>query len=93
MKLKFKKIFITTLLVVTMMVPTIASAAYGYLTHGVSEQSSYNSNAWADYQYHQVYVRLIKCGNVTPYAYNWQHVTSKTICGFDNSCYAQASYR
>lgn len=90
MKLKFKKTVVATLLAATMMVPTIASAAYGYLTSGVSGQLDYASSAWANYEYHGVHVRLIKCGNATPYAYGWSHATSNTIYGLDRICFEQA---
>ena len=80
-----------TLLAATMMVPTIASAAYGYLSSGVSGLLSYASNAWADYQYHGVYVRLIKTGRETPYQYDYGHATSNSISGcLDRTCYAEA---
>lgn len=90
MKIKLKKAIVGIVLATAIMLPTVASAAYGYLTDGVSGQYSYASYGWADYQYHTVYVRLTKCGQTTPYQGNWQTTNSAYIYGLDSNSYVEA---
>lgn len=90
MKIKFKKAIVGIVLATAIMLPTVASAAYGYLTYGVSGRYDYASYGWADYQYHTVYVRLTKSGQTTDYQGGWQSATSSYIYGLDSNSYAEA---
>lgn len=90
MKNTLKKKIIGVALATVMVVPTVASAAYGSLTGGGVRLSAYVHYAYADYSYNMVYARLVKGSGDTGYRYGWQSVTTPTI--ENTSSYGTAYY-
>lgn len=90
MKIKIKKVIVGVVLATVMVAPTVASAAYGYITSGIYGQYSYTSSGWADYQYHTISVSFTKLG-ITNSATDWQNVETDPIYGLDSYSYVRVN--
>ena len=60
MKNKLKKVIVGIVIASLLILPTVASAASGYLTGGISQLNGTTTVAWADYEHHTVIAYLEK---------------------------------
>ena len=81
MKRSVKKIILSSILVGTLIVPTVAQAAHSYCSGGSTRVRSNYYYEWADYDSHLVYGKLVTNKGNKHAVTNWQHTTTKTLYG------------
>ena len=87
MKIKIKKVIVGVVLATAMIVPTVASAADGYITSGIYGKYNYTSSGWADYQHNTITITFSKAGQTTARATGWQSVETDNLYGLDSNSY------
>lgn len=90
MKIKIKKVIVGVVLATAMIVPTVASAANGYLTYDIVGKYNYETYGTADYTHHVVHVNLMK-GWKTTYGAGWEDADTPPIYGLNSNSIVNAS--